>query len=167
MSRKLLLSLITAGAISSNLYAGGDVSEPQAETETKSNDFWGSIGFEYSALKDETSLNKFFKGDDDGNIGVVLGAEKEIWGGFSFGVELGGILNFDIDRGKRSETAEVSQIYLKKKVCNTEIQAGRFELSGDISPLVWSDRTVEVLDTAFNGVTITNSDISDTTLVGA
>jgi hypothetical protein len=44
---------------------------------------------------------------------------------------------------------------------------GRFELSEDISPLTWSERTASVIDVSYNGIVIVNQDLPDTTIATA
>jgi hypothetical protein len=64
-------------------------------------------------------------------------------------------------------SSEVSQAYVTYKYCNTAIKAGRQALPKAVSPWAWSDRSGGVLDWTYEGVVIANTDIADTTLVGA
>ena len=170
MKKGLLLSVVASGLI----YAGGDIApvEPvQPTVAPAACDFWGQIGVRLDAQKDGNGVNKFFKGDGTTRLNVVLGVEKEVGYGFGFGAEVAGLLTRN-DKLKTKATeprerAELSQLYITYKAGNTAIKVGRQALPKAVSPLAWSDRTLGVLDLAFNGVTIVNTDIQDTTLVAA
>ena len=172
MKKSLLLSI----AASAVVFAGGDIAPVQPVQPTAAPaacDFWGTLALRYDTQKIEDGFkggahdNKFFKGDDKGALALVMGVEKELGYGFGFGAELAGMITVDHKFNKTGETAELSQLYLTYKAGNTAIKAGRQALPKAVSPLAWSDRTAGVLERAYNGVVVVNTDITDTTLVGA
>ncbi len=177
MKKGLLLSVVA----STMIFAGGDIA-PVEPAAPASADFWGQIGFAYQFQDDK---NGYAFGDKENNAfstTVVLGVEKELAYGFGFGAEVAGWTDFglDIADGTRAggvpirgndvgdqTDAEVSQAYLTYTFGNTAIKAGRQALPSAVSPWAWSDRTAGVLDITYDAVVIANTDITDTTLVGA
>ncbi len=166
MKKTLLLSVVASGII----YAGGDIApaqpvQPQAAPAAC--DFWGTIATRYDAIKDDASVNKWTDKDSAEVSALAMGVEKELGYGFGFGAELGAFYNLDGKFNKKSETAELSQAYITYKAGNTAIKAGRQALPQNLSPWAWSDRTAGVLDLAYNGIVVVNTDLPDTVLVGA
>jgi hypothetical protein len=174
MKKGLLLSIVA----STMIFAGGDIApvEPvapvqQASAAPAACNFWGQLGLRYEAYDDE---NGYDFGDAENNkaiLAVVLGVEKELGYGFGIGAEVAGMFKtdgeFDKIEGTDRERAELSQLYMTYKNGNTAIKAGRQALPKEVSPLAWSDTTVGVIDRAYNGVVVVNTDVADTTLVGA
>jgi hypothetical protein len=170
MKKSLLLSI----AASAMIFAGGDIA-PVEPAAPASADFWGQIGFAYQAQDEDWKGLDF--GDESNNAfsaTVVLGVEKELGYGFGFGAELAGWSAFglDIADGARVESpsqsaAEVSQAYLTYTFGNTAIKAGRQALPKAVSPWAWSDRSAGVIDWSYDGIVVANTDLADTTLIGA
>ena len=170
MKKSLLLSI----AASAVVFAGGDIAPVQPVQPTAAPaacDFWGSIGARYDANDvdgglafDDTENNVFL-------ATVVLGVEKELGYGFGFGAEVAGLFKTDGEfekfPGQDRETAELSQLYLTYKTGNTSIKAGRQALPKAVSPLAFSVRNVGMLERTYDGIVVVNTDIQDTTLVGA
>ncbi len=170
MKKTLLLS-VAASAIA---FAGGDIApvqpvQPQPSVAPAACDFWGQIGARYEFRKWSDSANKWGKDDNTWKTTVVLGVEKELGYGFGIGAEVAATsdLGLDIANPKYGEDAELSQLYLTYKYQNTAVKAGRQALPKSLSPWAWSDRTLGRLDTSFEGIVVVNTDIQDTTLVGA
>ncbi len=153
MKKILFLSAMSAQLI----YASGDSNA----------DFWGKIGFRYDAQKLDTSANSWGKEDNKVKAIAILGVEKELGFGFGFGAELAEVYAFEGDMSKKGERAELSQFYVTYKNGNTAFKAGRQTLPITISPWAWSDRTAGVVNRAYNGVTVVNTDLANTTLIGA
>ena len=174
MKKGLLLSVVA----STMIFAGGDIApvEPAAPAAA---DFWGQIGFSY----DFNDVDGGFDfGDEENNAfsaAVVLGVEKQLGNGFGFGAEVAGWTDFGFDianspriseqlhPGADQTSAEISQAYLTYTFGNTAIKAGRQALPKAVSPWAWSDRSVGVIDIAYDAIVIANTDITDTTLVAA
>ena len=179
MKKGLLLSVVA----STMIFAGGDIA-PVEPAAPASADFWGQIGFSYD-FNDWDVPGKTSFTDKDNNTfstAVVLGVEKELAYGFGFGAEVAGWTDFGLDIANGSRVgvpvimdynagdpthAEVSQAYLTYTFGNTAIKAGRQALPKAVSPWAWSDRTVGVIDVAYDAIVIANTDIANTTLVGA
>jgi hypothetical protein len=179
MKKGLLLSVVA----STMIFAGGDIA-PVEPAAPASADFWGQIGFRYQAQDfDRTGLDWGDKINNAFSATVVLGVEKELGYGFGFGAEVAGWTDFGLDIAKQpavselapslglspadATSAEVSQAYLTYTFGNTAIKAGRQALPAAVSPWAWSDRSAGVLDIAYDAVVVANTDIQDTTLVGA
>ena len=167
MKKVLLLSVVA----STFIYAGGDIApvEPVQPTAAPAAcNFWGTIATRYDAVKDSNSDNKWSSAKDSSETtAIAMGVEKELGYGFGFGAELGAFYNLDGKFNKVGESAELSQAYITYKNGNTAIKAGRQALPQNLSPWAWSDRTAGVLDRAYNGIVVVNTDLPDTVLVGA
>jgi hypothetical protein len=168
MKKGLLLSVVA----STMIFAGGDIA-PVEPAAPASADFWGQIGMSYQA----DDFGKYNFSDTENNAfstAIVLGVEKELGNGFGFGAEVAGWSDFGLDIADNprvvttdATSAEVSQAYLTYTFGNTAIKAGRQALPKAVSPWAWTDRTVGVVDIAYDGIVIANTDLQDTTLVGA
>jgi len=170
MKKGLLLSI----AASAVVFAGGDI-QPVEPVAPASSDFWGQVGLAYQAMDhDGTGLDFGDEANNEFSAVAILGVEKEIGYGLGFGLELAGWTDFDAGIADNARvmsgdqtSAEVSQAYLTYKYCNTAIKAGRQALPKAVSPWAWSDRSGGVLDWTYEGVVVANTDLADTTLVGA
>ena len=168
MKKGLLLSVVASGFI----FAGGNIAPVQPVVPAAAPaacDFWGSIGARYE-FKDAGVTGKKF-GDKNNNTWkttVVLGVEKDLGYGFGFGAEVAATSQLGLKiAGKTAENAELSQLYVTYKVGNTAFKAGRQALPKSLSPWAWTDTTLNRKDTTFEGLVVVNTDIADTTLVGA
>jgi hypothetical protein len=167
MKKGLLLSVVATGFI----FAGGNiapVAPVQPQVAPAACDFWGTLAVRYDAKKDgDVGLGK--KENNLFATAIAMAVEKQLGYGFGFGAEFGAFtdLGLDVAGAVDGTTSELSQLYLTYKTGNTAIKAGRQALPKALSPLAWSDRTAGVLDTTYEGVVVVNTDIKDTTLVGA
>ena len=175
MKKGLLLSVVA----STMIFAGGDIA-PVEPAAPASADFWGQVGFRYEWNDNGADLDLGDKENNKFSAVAILGVEKQLAYGFGFGVEVAGWSDFGFDiadkaavsgeiyEGSYDQTdAEVSQAYLTYTFGNTAIKAGRQALPKAVSPWAWSDRSAGVLDIAYDAIVIANTDIQDTTLVGA
>jgi hypothetical protein len=136
----------------------------------------------FTGLKKDYETKDYKFGDTENNAfssTVVLGVEKELGYGIGFGAEIAGWSDFGLDiadqsrvseqlwRGVDQTAAEVSQAYLTYTFGNTAIKAGRQALPAAVSPWAWSDRSAGVIDISYDAIVIANTDIQDTTIVGA
>ena len=169
MKRGLLLSLIATSAI----FAGGNIAPvapiaPQATPAPAACDFWGQIGFRYEFKSGKDGKGLFKSAHNKAKSTVVLGIKnKDLGNGFGFGAEVAGTFKLNGKLNKTGEDAEISQLYITYKTGNTAIKAGRQALSKKISPWAWSDNSLGRLDNTFNALTVVNTGIEKTTLVGA
>jgi hypothetical protein len=176
--------LLLSAVASTIAFAGGDIAPvepvvPAATPAPAACDFWGSIGARYEAHDDDTNTGEF--GDKENNrfgLAVDLGVEKDLGYGFGFGAEVAAGTGWqqiaDLDLNGNSVTgagdnefAELSQLYLTYKYGNTAAKLGRQALPKSLSPWAWTDTTVGVPDVTYEGLVVANTDLPDTTLVGA
>ena len=111
------------------------------------------------------------------NAGVSLKAEnKDIIGGLGAGVKLVGVGTLGLEEDVVSnvmQTADgtlnggaITELYLTYGIGNTMIKVGRQTLPKALSPLAFSE-SWNVFENTFEAALIVNSDIPNTTLVGA
>ncbi len=171
MKKGLLLSVVASGFI----FAGGNIA-PAAPVPAAAPaaapaacDFWGSIGARYDFNKVSTKANKWGKQDNAWKTTVVLGVEKNLGYGFGIGAEVAATsdLGLKIAEPRYHEDAELSELYLTYKTGNTAFKFGRQALPKSLSPWAWTDSTLGRKDTTFEGLVVVNTDLADTTLVGA
>jgi len=186
MKKTLLLSAVA----STIAFAGGDIAPVQPVVPAAAPaacDFWGSVGFRYEAYDDENverndAISNYEFDEEENNrftVAVTLGVEKEIGYGFGIGAEVAAGTGWseiaDLNMYGKSvvgsdnddEFAELSQLYLTYKTGNTAVKLGRQALPKSLSPWAWSDTDIDVLANTFEGLVVANTDIADTTLVGA
>ena len=168
MKKGLLLSVVASGFI----FAGGNIA-PAAPVAAPAAapaacDFYGSIAARYEANSNAAGKKLFNKKANKLFVGVDLGIDTQLGNGFGLGLEAAAIKGFDkVGEASPAETAELSQAYLTYKTGNTAIKAGRQALPKSLSPWAWTDNTLGRLATTFEGVVLVNTDVKDTTLVGA
>jgi len=169
MKKGLLLSVVASGI----LFAGGNIAPvapvaPAAPAAAPAAcDFWGTLAVRYDANKISTKNDTFGAKDNKATLALVMGVEKELGYGFGFGAEGAAALAGDGKFQNRAEAGELSQFYVTYKNGNTAVKLGRQALPKSLSPWAWSDRTAGILDRTFNGLVVVNTDVADTTLVGA
>ena len=166
MKKALLLSVVASGFI----FAGGDIAPaaPVPAAAPAACDFWGSIGARYE-FNDNGDLKFGDKENNTWRTTVVLGVEKDLGYGFGLGAEVAATsqLGLDIADLPYKEDAELSELYLTYKTGNTAFKLGRQALPKSLSPWAWTDTTVNRKDTTYEGLVVVNTDLADTTLVGA
>jgi hypothetical protein len=86
----------------------------------------------------------------------TLGLEKNL---------VSGVMQTAGDSGNLNDTA-ISQAYVTKKIDNTTLKLGRQALSASLSPLAFSEDW-NVFANTYDAAVVINSDLPDTTLVGA
>jgi len=116
------------------------------------------------------------------NVGVQLNLDADLKNDFTFGSQLtylgttgleknlvgntmqnvGGVVT---NNGIQDEIA-LTQIYIAKKIANTTVKIGRQELPMALSPLAFSEDW-NVFKNTFEAALVINSDLPNTTLVGA
>ncbi len=168
MKKGLLLSVVASGFI----FAGGNIAPAapvvQPTVAPAACDFYGSIAARYEANSNAAGKKLFNKKLNKLFVGIDLGVEKQLGYGFGLGAEVAAIKGFKkVGEASPKETAELSQLYLTYKNGNTAIKAGRQALPKSLSPWAWTDSTANVKDNTFEGIVVVNTDLADTTLVGA
>ncbi len=168
MKKGLLLSVVASGFI----FAGGNIAPAAPVVPAAAPaacDFWGSIGARYEFKDNGTNYKLGDKENNTWKTTVVLGVEKQLAYGFGFGAEVAATSQLGLNdiAAKTDESAELSELYLTYKTGNTAFKAGRQALPKSLSPWAWTDTTLNRKDTTFEGLVVVNTDLADTTLVGA
>ena len=185
MKKALLLSVIA----STMIMAGGDIApvEPVVEVEAPAPasgwTFTGQ-GVVYYQTADTLGAGAgpndslFDQESSSANAGVSLKAEnKDIIGGLGAGVKLVGVGTLGLEEDVVSNVMQLSsagdlnggaitELYLTYGIGNTLIKVGRQTLPKALSPLAFSE-SWNVFENTFEAALIINSDIPNTTLVGA
>lgn len=178
--KKTLLSV----AASAMLMAGGDIApvEPAVVTpavvETSAWNFNGEAKAFYQTEDAEGVADLGDGATTAGNLGVQVSVEnKDVAFGIGAGAELITVIGnqdfsqrntISADGTDRSMAAAVTQAYLTYGIGNTDMKLGRMELSKTLSPFAFSEsEDYNMFTNTFEGAVVVNSDIKDTTLVGA
>ena len=186
--KKTLISLATASLIASTAMAADKgidiVTTGQAVVYYETND---GNGVDAVTNKDESSL--FRDANSNANVGVQLNLNADLGNNFSFGAQLSYLDALGLNKNLVGDTRvkqvggsipntqalgatdttndlALTKIFVAKKVGNTTVKIGRQELPKSLSPLAYSEGW-SVFKNTFEAVLLVNSDIPDTTLVGA
>jgi hypothetical protein len=188
MKKTLLLSVVA----STMIMAGGDIApvEPVVETPavavaTSGWDFSGQAVVYYQTAEAGTG-NLFDQENSAADAGLQLRAvNKDLFAGIGAGVEVSGLSTLNLENGVVDGVMQttgqlvpgndiddvtdggwISQAYLTYAAGNTSFKAGRQELPKALSPFAFSEGW-NVFKNTFDAVLVVNTDITDTTLVGA
>ncbi|CUV65648.1 conserved exported hypothetical protein [Sulfurovum sp. enrichment culture clone C5] len=183
MKKTLLLSMI----VSTMIFAGGDIAPvepavvapvaPVAESGWK---FSGQGVFYYETSDfywNGPQQNLFNQDSALANVGLQLTATNDnLVGGVGFGVQLNGLGTLGLEEdvvshpmqmaGDSLNSAYISQLYLTYGINNTSLKVGRQELPKALSPFAFSEDW-NVFKNTFDAALVVNTDIPNTTLVGA
>lgn len=183
MKKTLLLSVVA----STMIMAGGDIApvEPVvAPVAVSAWDFSGQAVVYYQT--NETVFTNpevvggydlFNQGSSQANAGVQLRAvNADVFAGIGAGVEVSGLATLGLEDDVVSDVMQgvkgdinggwISQAYLTYGIANTSLKLGRQELPESLSPFAHSENW-NVFTNTYDAALIVNTDISDTTLVGA
>jgi hypothetical protein len=182
MKKALLLSVVASVAV----MAGGDIAPVPAPVveEVSAWDFSGQAVLYYQTLSEKDFLGT---GDPDlfsqtssmADFGLQLRAvNKDVFWGIGFGGEVSGLATLNLENSIVSNVMQgtggsdpltggwISQLYTTYGFGNTSLKLGRQELPKALSPFAFSENW-NVFKNTFDAALIVNTDISDTTLVGA
>ncbi len=138
----------------------------------------------YYQTNDAGDADMFDDGASSANFGLQLNANADLGNDFGLGLQgtalntagLEGNLVDGVRQsglGNNGDTAvnasdyfAVTKAYLTKKVANTTLKLGRQELPKSLSPFAFSENW-NVFKNTFDAIVAVNTDIPDTTLVGA
>ena len=170
--KKTLVSLAAVAALTTGAMAadkGVDLTvtgQAVAYYETKATDAAGDDGLTSKANSNFSTAVQLNVGGDLGN-GFTLGSQV------SYLDDLGFDNQFTVgdkqEIGTTSTTTDelaLTQINVTKKIGNTSVKLGRQELAKSVSPLAFSEGW-NVLKNTFDAAVVVNTDLPDTTLVGA
>jgi len=180
MKKTLLLSVIASVAI----MAGGDIAPvetavvvvvPAQVQEVSAWNFSGTAKTYYQTsdaygLTDlgDSASSAFTNGvqlNVDGNLGAGFGVGGQLTGLYS-NTSWTGLRMSDADGSGDNATAAFTKAYITYGIGNTNIKVGRQELPKSLSPFAFSEKW-NVFSNTFQAATIINTDIPNTTLVGA
>ncbi len=172
MKKTLLLSVVA----STMIMAGGDIVpvEPVIEpvVETSGWDFSGQAVLYYQTADAAGTLDLFEQNSAKANAGIKLRAtNKDLAYGIGAGVEVNGLGTLGLQEDAvltpmQGSNGWISQAYLTYAFGNTSMKFGRQELPKALSPFAYSEGW-NVFKNSFDAALLVNSDIADTTLVGA
>jgi len=161
---KLSLAAITAVAMTTGA---------MAEVDLKTT---GQVVGYYQTAEAGGNTDLFDDATSAANVGLQLNVNGDLGNGFGLGLQgtaLGtlGVENMIVDHIMQSADgslngAALTKAYITKKLGNTLVKAGRQELPKSLSPLAFSE-SWNVFKNTFDAVVAINSDIPDTTVVGA
>ncbi len=116
------------------------------------------------------------------NVGVQLNLDADLKNNFTFGSQINYLGTLGLEKNIVSGTMQntnggitesniaddvyLSQLYIAKKIANTTVKLGRQELPQSLSPFAYSEGW-NVFKNTFDAALVVNSDIPNTTLVGA
>jgi len=179
--KKTLISLATASLIASTAMAadkGIDL------------DVSGQAVIYYETHTDNAATDAddlFHKDASAANVGVQLNIGGDIGNGFTLGSQLSYIGTVGIEKNVVSGVKQVggqvpvtalnaaynstdelalTKIFIAKQIANTTLKIGRQELPKSLSPLAFTEGW-NVFKNTFDAIVAINSDLPDTTLVGA
>jgi hypothetical protein len=157
------------------LMAVGVVSGASADVDLKV----GGQGVIYYQTMDKGGDADLFDhaGNSRANAGLQLNLEADLGNDFGLGYQETFLGTLGLEKnlvGNTMQTAEkdtlnshaMTKLYITKKLSNTTFKLGKQELPKSLSPLAFSEGW-NVFKNTFDAAVVINSDIPDTTLVGA
>ncbi len=135
----------------------------------------------YYQTTDGGASGDFFNKDGaKANAGIQLNLSSDLGNGFGLGLQGTALSTFGLednlvsttmqgaggDTGNASDYFAITKAYLTKQIANTTLKMGRQELPKSLSPLAFSE-SWNVYKNTFDAIVASNTDIVDTTLVGA
>jgi hypothetical protein len=137
--------------------------------------------YETSAGNGTTNEELFDQGNSQANVGIQLNLDADLKNNFTFGSQLSYLGTAGLEKnlvsntrqnvtdnsmGNISDEIALTKIFIAKKIANTTVKIGRQELPKSLSPLAFSEGW-NVFKNTFEAALLINSDIPDTTIVGA
>ena len=131
----------------------------------------------YQTIESGGDTDLFKKENSRANAGLQLNISADLGNDFGFGYQETFLGTLGLENNLVSNTMQTAQteelnahsmtkLYITKKIANTTLKLGRQELPKSLSPLAFSEGW-NVFKNTFDAAVVINSDIPDTTLVGA
>jgi len=139
----------------------------------------------YYQTADAGEADMFAENSSAANAGLQLNANADIGNGFGLGFQGTALNTFGLEgnlvdnvmqvgggdisgetKANAGDYFAITKAYLTKQIANTTLKAGRQELPKSLSPLAFTEGW-NVFKNTFDAIVAINSDIPDTTLVGA
>jgi hypothetical protein len=175
---KTLISLATASLIATSAMAAD-----------KGVDFTTTgqavVYYQTSTLDGGSDADLFNQKASSANVGVQLNLNADLGNNFAFGSQftylgtsgleknlVSGVRQGYTDQsaglggGNTTDDLALTKIFVAKKIANTTVKMGRQELPKSLSPFAFSEGW-NVFKNTFDAILVVNSDLPDTTLVGA
>ncbi len=125
----------------------------------------------------DTDADGFFHQNSSmANIGLQLNVDSDIGNGFGLGGQYTMLGTLGLEKNLVSNIRQsangglnggaLTKVYITKKAGNTLVKLGRQELPKSLSPLAFSE-SWSVFKNTFDAAVVINSDLPETTLVGA
>jgi hypothetical protein len=153
--------------------AVGMMSVASADVDVK---VGGQAVLYYQTVEKGGDTDYFDQGNSQANAGLQLNINADLGNDFGLGLQGTALGTLGLENNLVSnimQTADgslngaaLTKAYVTKKLGNTTIKAGRQELPKSLSPLAFSEGW-NVFKNTFDAAVVINSDIPDTTLVGA
>ena len=181
MKKALLLSVVASVAV----MAGGDIAPAQAPVveEVSGWDLCGQAVVYYQTRDKGAANDLFDQGGAAADAGLQFRAvNKDVFAGIGAGFEVDGLSTLNLENGVVANVMQgvgkpgdlddmtdggwISQAYLTYGFGNTSLKLGRQELPKALSPFAFSENW-NVFKNTFDAALVVNTDLPDTTLVGA
>ncbi len=140
------------------------------------------IYYETNADNGKTSDQSLFDQDNSvANVGIQLNLDADLKNNFTFGSQLTYLGTAGLEKnlvgttkqgggvtqqGTAQNQIALTKIFVSKKIANSTVKIGRQELPKSLSPFAFTEGW-NVFKNTFDAVLAVNTDIPDTTLVGA
>ena len=124
-------------------------------------------------------VDLFNQKSSSANAGVQLNIGADLGNSFTFGSQLSYLGTAGLEKNvviatrqtagtlyQTTDELALSKVFVAKQIANTTVKIGRQELPKSLSPLAFSEGW-NIFKNTFDAVLVVNSDIPDTTLVGA
>ena len=162
---KLSLAVITAVTMTTGAMAEADMK------------LGGQAVLYYQTIESGGDTDFFDQGNSRANAGLQLNLNSDLGNDFGLGVQGTFLGTLGLENNLVSNTMQtakegdlnseaLTKLYLTKKVANTTLKLGRQELPKSLSPLAFSEGW-NVFKNTFDAAVAINTDIPDTTVVGA
>jgi len=135
----------------------------------------GQAAVYYQTVENGGDTSFFDQDNSRANVGLQLNVNGDLGNDFGLGLQGTALGTAGLEKNLVSKTMQnanglngvaLTKAYITKKMGNTLVKAGRQELPKSLSPLAFSE-SWNVFKNTFDAVVAINSDIQDTTLVGA
>nr|WP_321266781.1 hypothetical protein [uncultured Sulfurimonas sp.] len=183
--KKTLVSLATASLIASTAMAADKgidiVTTGQAVVYYETHQTNGDNDNNNAGTLQAADTSMFTDSSSNANVGVQLNLDADLKNNFTFGSQLTYLGTMGAEKNLVTDTKQdggvtttsdardqiaVTKIFVAKKIANTTVKIGRQELPKSLSPFAFSEDW-NVFKNTFDAALVVNTDIPDTTLVGA
>ncbi len=176
MKKLVLLSVVA----STMIMAGGDiapVAAVAAPVAVSAWDFSGQAVVYYQTLDAYNASSLFDQASSDADAGIQLKAvNNDVFAGIGAGVAVDGLATLGLEHDVVSNVLQtangginggwIAEGYLTYGMANTSLKLGRQTLPQSLSPFAYSENW-NVFENTYDAALVVNTDLPDTTLVGA